>query len=611
MNSTKQQYRYNLMKHTNIQHERTGKKSNIRKLNSVAQKVIIFVLLGVLGVFYTSNTLASNASDPSDLVRLTSTPMLEDECENEFDHINAQLKSSDSDTVYSGLISWYTFYKEAGAINPEGGITEHIQDFNDNGLIDVDVSNYTEDNDTEDKDTEDKDYHWVFFHLGRNGDSIYAIDFTLKDNPKMMWKISPHVEGFERLGQTWSKPKIAYSKFNLGSETAYEVLIFAGGYDTNKDKVGLGTDDLKGNAIYMVDAKSGELIWSLDANTSLGFTGVDSIPSAVSTLDSNGDGFIERLYVGDTGGNIWRVNMPTASIQDVSVQKFANLGRHSSEIVKNDQRFYYEPTIVRSLLPIHKKESQLLADGNITEVMVSHEQPFDIILIGSGKKQSQHASTIQDADSEEELSINQDSFYMLKDSHIITLSTRATSAEDSSAQNTSLQANATIVPIQKSALYNLTSNPFSNVTVDSSTTGMFASMILKLSDKQGWFIDYGKPNEVTTSSAWVINNKVVFTTTNTSSLLSLGACYDLNSEHWLYGIDLQYGYSRFNWTAETGDSTSRIKALGKGSYDQTKQLHIKAAQEGDNEVLSLMVGTELVGDSIALETKRLYLYVSE
>lgn len=600
MNLPKEKYRFNLIKYTNT--ERSSTKPKSRVVNTAGKNFMVFFLLSLLGVFYASNTLASNASDPSDLLRLTSTSMIESECEDEFDLINAQLKSTDSRTVFSGLLSWYKFYKEAGAINPEGGITEHIQDFNANGIIDTLNNTLHVTTTSTARDTEENDYHWVYFHLGRNGDSLYAIDFTVKDSPKMMWEISPNVEGFEQLGQTWSKPKIAYSKFNLGIEKAYEVLIFAGGYDTNKDKPGFGTDDEKGNAIYMVDAKSGALIWSLDANTALGFKGVDSIPSAVSILDSNGDGFIERLYVGDTGGNIWRVNMPTFSVSDTSVQRFASLGRHSKYVNQNDQRFYHEPTIVRSVLPIQKKETRLIADGTVIDVLVSDEQPFDIILIGSGKQETGYRSHLQNEDNDNSepegdkpiQSPAPESFYMLKDSHIMTVSNQHTPV---------------VEPIDKSALYNLSADPFSHGV--GNTTDSFQNLYLNLNDKQGWYIDYKKAREVTTSTAWVISNKIVFTTSSLFKSSFTDVCSFLSNEHWLYGLDLQFGQSRFNWENKEGILGSRMKSIGKGNFDQSKRLHIKVQNEKEGGLTSLMVGSQVIDDAIELESKRLYLYVNE
>ena len=34
-----------------------------------------------------------------------------------------------------------------------------------------------------------------------------------------------------------------------------------------------------------------------------------SIPSDITRLDSDGDGKVDRLYVGDTGGRVWRFDI--------------------------------------------------------------------------------------------------------------------------------------------------------------------------------------------------------------------------------------------------------------------------------------------------------------
>ena len=92
--------------------------------------------------------------------------------------------------------------------------------------------------------------------------------------------------------------------------------MFAGGYDVNKDKRGvIGSDDSEGNAMYVVDAETGSLIWKARGGSGGGGNVfvhsklVDSIPSTLSVADTDGDGLTDRMLVGDTGGNIWRADI--------------------------------------------------------------------------------------------------------------------------------------------------------------------------------------------------------------------------------------------------------------------------------------------------------------
>jgi type IV pilus assembly protein PilY1 len=137
----------------------------------------------------------------------------------------------------------------------------------------------------------------------------------------LMWQISNQTPGFGQLGETWSKP-LRTNILMVGPDEPVKksVIIFGGGYDKRYDEDGVndsnfvieGTaaDPLKGNAIFIVDAETGELIWSVSNGNS---TVTDSrmtfaIPSDIRLIDMDGDNATDRLYVGDMGGQVWRVD---------------------------------------------------------------------------------------------------------------------------------------------------------------------------------------------------------------------------------------------------------------------------------------------------------------
>ncbi|KKK95159.1 hypothetical protein LCGC14_2675610, partial [marine sediment metagenome] len=145
---------------------------------------------------------------------------------------------------------------------------------------------------------------WAFTGMRRGGKNYYGLDISDPDKPKKLWN-KPIVGGseeFKYLAQTWSKPQIAYIKA-FGEDP---LLIFGAGYDTNKDNA-IRTTDETGLGIYIVNAKTGEKVWALTPDEH-GFTGEHSIAADVTTLDSDYDGYIDRIYATDTGGNIWRVD---------------------------------------------------------------------------------------------------------------------------------------------------------------------------------------------------------------------------------------------------------------------------------------------------------------
>jgi len=69
-----------------------------------------------------------------------------------------------------------------------------------------------------------------------------------------MWTIEKGGD-FAELGYTFSNPRIGLVRTPGGPRPA---VMFAGGYDTNKDARGaVGSDDSEGNAMYVVDAETG------------------------------------------------------------------------------------------------------------------------------------------------------------------------------------------------------------------------------------------------------------------------------------------------------------------------------------------------------------------
>lgn len=145
----------------------------------------------------------------------------------------------------------------------------------------------------------------MIFGQRRGGSHYIALDITNPLRPQYLWEINPDNSGsaYSEMGQSWSMPNIG--KINYGSGEKW-VLFIGGGYDENQDNEIPGPDQ-KGRAIYVVDVMDGSLIkkFSYPEYPDMVF----SIPSDVSRLDTNGDGKIDRLYVGDMGGQIWRVDI--------------------------------------------------------------------------------------------------------------------------------------------------------------------------------------------------------------------------------------------------------------------------------------------------------------
>ncbi|MBS4708297.1 hypothetical protein J4G57_10405, partial [Aeromonas caviae] len=225
----------------------------------------------------------------------------------------------------------------------------------------------------------ESDFVWVFTGLRSGGKAYYAFNVSSPDTPTLKWRLNSLTTGFGELGLTWSVPEVAFVP-----GVSDPVLIFAGGYDVNKSVLGLGTSDSMGRGIYIVNADTGALIFSATpaatSTSNLRVTGMtDSMPGSVATLDSDGDGKVDRIYVGDTGGNIWRMDLPGTNKSDWSVFKFASLGSDVTQA--DDRRFFTQPIVVRT---INKQVTRTVVGGNV--VYSYQDRPFDAVLIGSGDR---------------------------------------------------------------------------------------------------------------------------------------------------------------------------------------------------------------------------------
>ena len=147
----------------------------------------------------------------------------------------------------------------------------------------------------------------LIFGLRRGGNRYYALDITTHNKPKLLWEINPSTPGFGELGQTWSTPNIARIQ-----GWPNPVIFIGGGYDENQDNLSVSANDTKGRAVYVIDIITGSLVYSYTyANNALMKY---SIPSDIARVDTNGDTYIDRLYVGDAGGQMWRFDISESGL---------------------------------------------------------------------------------------------------------------------------------------------------------------------------------------------------------------------------------------------------------------------------------------------------------
>lgn len=260
--------------------------------------------------------------------------------------------------------------------------TAYVHDVNNNNIIETNLG----------------DKVILIFGQGRGGGrntlnasgsrgAYYALDVSNPAAPVLLWQIDSTTNGFGELGQTWSPPRLARVK--VGNEQ--KVVAFVGaGYDNNED-LRFGNNMLfpngtsattdttlpiansgslsssgssnpfnpRGRGLFAIEiaslakdnndkyqpnfSNSGSLVWSFVRTES---NGMDySIPSDLTVLDMNGDGFQDRIYVGDTGGRLWRFDVGSNNTADWTTSgRMIFKSNKDSETYKG-RKIFYRPVV--------------------------------------------------------------------------------------------------------------------------------------------------------------------------------------------------------------------------------------------------------------------------
>jgi len=294
--------------------------------------------------------------------------------EEELGKMNARKNNNSGDHIYG----------------VDGAPTVWVNDIDADGVI-------------EDNGADPDDHVYVYFGFRRGGTSYYALDVTDLDSPEVLWRIEKTGD-FAELGQTWSKPiktKILYDTDPVANDfdanngdTHYDpaekdVLIFAGGYDTNQDDISTNVHrrtDSQGRAVFVVDAVTGELLWKADVNSHADMQ--YSIPATMAVIDPDRSGHADQAYVGDMGGQVWRFDIHNGAYWDgssqlpsdfISANVVAELAADNSDT--EARRFYQSPDVA------------IIEEDNTPKIALT---------IGSGYRARPNDTTVQDR------------FYMIK-----------------------------------------------------------------------------------------------------------------------------------------------------------------------------------------------------
>lgn len=430
-----------------------------------------------------------------------------------------------------GQERWAFFPKELApvlrkrALNPVS--SQHVYGVDNTPVL------YTFDEDRDGTiEASDGDKAYVYLTLRSGGDAVYALDISNPDSPAFLWMISPSSQcvidesgvptpdpcPFAEIGQTWSRPVITRIPGYKDSEGIPKpVLIFGAGYDTNKNNSGVATADSRGRGLYIVDAVTGALVWKVtpadDSATNMQETGlVHSVAAPVAPLDSNGDEITDRVYLADTGGNLWRVDMPGAKLPTASQEDFriVQMAAMNGGAAATDRRFFNAPDIVRTSY---------------------RGDAFDAIAIGSGDRDNPNATD------------NDDQFYMIRDEQVLPYFTEFVRSTACDTTDDLPDDNRCALPVRESDLYDVTPSTLRGDAMD----------VEALSIARGWRMDLTADGEKSLSKSITIDGKVFFTTFSPALELT-NVCKPLPGTGRLYAVRL-------------GDATRLRDFDGDGDFD--------------------------------------------
>jgi type IV pilus assembly protein PilY1 len=214
-----------------------------------------------------------------------------------------------------------------------------------------------------------------------------------------------------------------------------------------------------------------------------------SIPAAVRSLDSDGDGTDDRLYVGDTGGQVWRVDLAPLDIHSgysaagtSTVGKLADIS--VSTVPTKRRRFFEAPSVVQ----VRDKE-------------FSSEANYDYVLLGTGYRPHPLNREVEDR------------FYAFRD-----FQTGANEMRDDNANN---------ISDTTEGYPQLSGNAFTDTDLINVTSTILNGSDATHRAAAGWFYDFtqaGTVAEKVLSTAVTVAGVVTFTTFAPEAASSTNPC---------------------------------------------------------------------------------------
>ncbi len=423
----------------------------------------------------------------------------------------------------------------------DGPISTWFYDKNDNNLL-YDTHG--------DKDTDEHVY--LYAGMRRGGSNYYALDVSNRTSPTMKFMIEGGTGDFSKLGQTWSRMTPAKVKF--GGEDKF-VLFFSGGYDTNQDSNTIREDDSIGNAIYMVDASNGDLLWwasNLTADLNIESM-TNSIPASISAVDISGDGFINYLFAADTGGRLFRVDIKQDNSGRANFAQGGEIASLAGSDAVNNRRFYNKPNVA----------------------LVKDKQYGDYLTIAIGSGYRAHPILTVDVENR---------FYMIKDFNPYHAPTTYTSKSEAPIDKITLGESDPVDPL---LLYNATS------LMTDGEIALTSDMQIIMNNGGGWFVEMKTNGEKVLSESTTFSGAIIFTSFAPSTGESNTNCGADTGTSRTYAISQKWAMAVIDLDGDgdtDSDDTSKVLAHS-GIAPRPVVIYRKGGGK------SIAIGTETIDDN--------------
>ena len=441
--------------------------------------------------------------------------------------------------LHGNLIEYYNNTSAAGEkpYGMDGSITNWMYDANNNNVI-LDSAG----------DVENGEHVYIYAGMRRGGRNYYALDVSRREAPKMLFSIEGGTGDFTKLGETWARATVAKVKYN--GESRF-VLLFAGGYDNNQDGNDVAEADTVGNAIYMVDATTGErLWWTSNSGADLNIADmVNSMPASIAAVDISGDGHLDYFFAADMGGRVFRFDI-NASNTGSNFAEGGVIASLSGTDASSNRRFYNKPNVA------------LVKDKQYGDYLT--------IAIGSGHRAHPLYTTAVE-----------NRFYVIKDFYPYAKPTTYDVLTQADVDKVTLAENENADPLK---LYNATDlMKGEEITSD---------MQVIMNNGGGWYITFDTEGEKVLAQSTTVAGAILFTTFSPTGSTSSVCGADTGMSR-LYALDQKWATAVLDLDGD-GDTDSD-DASTILSHSGIAPAPVVIYREGGAQTIA--VGTEAINDS--------------